>query len=681
MFNFFRKDNSKVIDKKQGAPKKGVSVPKTPPVSKPIKPSANKKQLGSSAKTKVSILENLGSLPAYHSVISTEGGDLAVAQADQDHYVVVKLYADKNEIFLIRSTEKLEKVKSGVDHTYLTIRERIKNKNLKVVREYAAAKQIIKLIYEKNNNGLKREIANKSDFIDDVDALLRDGLLDGASDIHIEVGRDSARVRFRVNGDLTLKHDWPVEYATDASLVLYQVMAEEKDITFNKNIAQDAVLDRLINGKRLRVRVGTIPAASDGFDVVLRLLPYDENEDPVVLSELGYMPDQLLDIEMGMSKPSGVIVLAGVTGSGKTTSLATMIRQVIREAEGTIKVITVENPPEQFIKGATQFPVVNRQKDADMTPYAMAMRAALRADPDVLMVGEVRDSDTASLLIAAVQTGHKVFTTIHAPSGIGIVGRMRSLGIPNDVLGSAGFFSALIYQTLVKTVCQKCSYSLTEYQDLYGTDVKFQKLLKRIVLVVQNVEDSNIRFINTKGCGCCKRGVTGRTVVAEVIIPDHTMSSFFVNGQDMEAWKHYKKHGGKSTLQIGIEKLVEGKVDPYDIEKAMGLLTSELIMEDGTFNYNEERISTMESESWKAEDDNQKDISTNDIADEEIVYAEDSFDIPLDEPDENLVKLSEFNSSLFAEKISQAEVVQLFANRGTSSVSEDDLSFDPSENS
>lgn len=675
IFDFFRK--KPIAKKTSTSPKKGAPIksqPKKELVNEKPTEQLARRQLGVKSKATMSIIENMNGLPSYHSVISADGADLGLSVADQVDFVILKLYADKNDAIFIRSINKTRDLKVGVDHTYLTIKERLKNKNLKIVQEYLAERQIIKLIYDKSGGGIRKDLENKSDFIDQIDSLLKDGTANNISDIHIEVRRDSAVVRFRKHGDLYPRHDWSVQYAKDASLVLYQVMAEEKDITFNPSIAQDAVLDRNLNGKRLRVRVGTIPATPDGFDVVLRLMPYDEKD--VLISELGYIDDQLLDIEMGMSRPIGVIVLAGVTGSGKTTSLVAMIRNIIKEAEGSIKVITVENPPEQFIRGATQYSVSGKSRDKDITPYAAAARAALRVDPDIFMVGEVRDMDTAKLLISAVQSGHKVFTTIHAPSGIGIVGRMRSLGIPNDVLGSADFFSALIYQTLIKTICPHCSIPLAEYRESHSNEVRFQKLLRRLALTVSDLEDQNIRFVNKKGCKHpqCDNGVTGRTVVAEVIIPDHQMNVFFAEGKDMEALRHFRKNGGRSCLMIGVEKMKVGLLDPYDVEKSLGLLNAEIIMEDGTLNYNEERISL---NSWPSADANMKNQAESvDLHEDEGVSPE--MDMFLEKPSTEFSDASKFTSEIFNNKLRTAEVISIKSRTATDGA---DLEFDPSDDS
>lgn len=643
----------------------------------------NRDRAGSSRnKQEIQTIENMNGVPGYFSVMSSPHGDLAFTAVEMQDYIILRKKDGKDGIAIIRSTDKMN---SGVDHSYMTIRERVKAKGLKIEDEYVSSREIIRLIYDKQSEG-RLEVKNKSAIINKIDLVLKDALNNTISDVHLEVRRDNAKVKFRKHGDLYLRHDWPVQYARDVAVVIYQVMAEEKDVMFNPSIPQDAVLDRMLDGKRLRVRIGTIPAAPDGYDIVMRLLPYDESEVQVKIADLGYLEEQQLDIEMGLSKPTGVIVIAGVTGSGKTTSLAAMIREIVEEADGTIKVITVENPPEQFMKNVTQSPVVTRNGSGGGTgdtPYANAMKAALRCDPDILMVGEVRDTATAKLLISAVQSGHKVLTTIHAPSGIGIVGRMRSLGVPNDVLGGGDFFSALVYQTLVKTICQECSFTLTEYQAEHSGDIKFEKLLKRLIMTVEDLEDANIRFVNHKGCDHpkCHNGITGRTVIAEVILPDHQMINYFANGQDMLAWKHFRASGGKSALMVGLEKMKTGILDPHDVEKALGLMNAEIVMNDGIFNYQEERLYT----------GSPQELPHKTVSVVEDPAIQDSFMI-MDEPNEVLATSSDlnpdvisehkiassvspqFHSELLSEHIKSAEVIQLKARHDPSV----DVDFDPS---
>lgn len=641
-----KKAPSKVQSKNAPVPQKSITKSSNRPV---VRQGASNR-----SRSDMTAIESMNGLPGYHSVLSLPHGDLPFTPIEMQDYIILRLYDGKDDIAIIRSVEKL---KSGVDHSYMTIKERIKARGLKINVEYIATKEIIRLVYDKQSEA-RLDVKNKSIIIDKVDVLLKDALNSGVSDVHIEVRRDEAKVRFRKDGDMYLRHDWPVQVARDVSVVIYQVMAEEKDVTFQPSIRQDAVLDRIIDGKRLRVRIGTMPASPDGYDMVMRLLPYDEDEVQVGVGDLGYLEEQELDIEMGLSKPSGVIIIAGVTGSGKTTSLAAMIRDIVDEANGTIKVITVENPPEQFMKGVTQSPVSTKNENS----YADAMKGALRADPDIIMVGEVRDKDTAELLISAVQSGHKVLATLHAPSGIGIVGRMRNLGVPNDVLGGGEFFSALIYQTLVKTLCPSCSIPLSVYQEQNHNDLKFERLLKRMVMTVDNLDAANIRFRNESGCKCCHRGITGRTVVAEVIVPDHQMIEYFSRGQDMLAWKHFRSNGGKSALAVGIEKMCLGIVDPRDIEKALGLMNAEIIMSDGILNYAEERIYSGAKS------------SSNDV---EIGKKEKSIDsfVVMDEPDSVLAESADFSSELLSEQLKKAEIIP-FSKKMTS---ESDDSFDPSE--
>jgi len=181
--------------------------------------------------------------------------------------------------------------------------------------------------------------------------------------------------------------------------------------------------------------------------MIMRILKMGQSGEKIDLNKLGYSKEHLGKVRRGSAKPVGVMMMAGTTGSGKSTSLNAMLSEKIAHHAGRIKVITVEDPPEYLLIGATQVPVVRSRsaakEGADINPFASTIRAAMRSDPDVLMIGEVRDHHSAELLIHAVQSGHPVFTTTHASSGIDIVSRQRSNGVPDDVLGSHNFISAL----------------------------------------------------------------------------------------------------------------------------------------------------------------------------------------------------------------------------------------------
>jgi type II secretory ATPase GspE/PulE/Tfp pilus assembly ATPase PilB-like protein len=352
------------------------------------------------------------------------------------------------------------------------------------------------------------------------------------SDIHIEVRRDEAKVRFRKNGDLFDFIPWSVRYARVMAGVIYQVIADEKDTTFDEFKPQDAIIDRDLGDKgRIRIRLATIPAYPSGFDMIMRILKMGVSGKRRSLESLGYNKVQLSNTRRAVAKPVGAVVMAGTTGSGKSTSLNSMLSEKIEHYGGRIKVITVEDPPEYLLLNATQVPVVRSRSqakagDATVNPFASVVRAAMRSDPDILMVGEVRDPDSAELLIHAVQSGHQVFTTTHASSGIDVVSRLRSNHVPDDVLGSQNFLSALMYQTLLPSLCPHCSIGVADFAKSVNNEKDFE-MLKRIFKYFKPKDASALRFKRDGGCPNCVDGVTGRSVAAEVILPDPHMLKCF----------------------------------------------------------------------------------------------------------------------------------------------------------
>jgi type II secretory ATPase GspE/PulE/Tfp pilus assembly ATPase PilB-like protein len=527
-------------------------------------------------------IRRLDQTPAYEKVLSRENGEVAIAPQVRKDYIVLLSKKESNKVIIITSIEKSES-SSGIDHIFLDIKQKCSLKGYKDVEKMYAPRQIIALIYESlaSNGGNDQEIKDSESLQADFDRLLADALVNNVSDIHIEVRRNNAVVRYRINGSLRVINDWPVSYARNFAVVVYQVIAEEKEVTFIESNQQSAIIDRelVIDNKkqRVRVRLNTLPAYPDGFDMVMRLLRMGVSTKKATLNSLGYNDAQLKDINTAVSKPVGAIVIAGTTGSGKSTSLSTMISRKIEhhsdESGCRIKVITVEDPPENEIKNSTQVPVVRTRTGKNgKNPFAEAMKAALRSDPDIIMVGEVRDEDSTELLVHTVQSGHQAYTTIHTSSAIGIVSRLRGMGIKNDVLGSTDFFSGLIYQGLLPVTCKECGMTLDEFKEKNKDNQDSQELCQRINSVTSSYDREKIRFIRYEGCEHCVGGITGRTVVAEVIIPDKKMKMLFSEGKDTLALEYFLENGGKTILSHGIDKMKDGVCDPRDVEYKLGRL-------------------------------------------------------------------------------------------------------------
>jgi len=493
-------------------------------------------------------------------------------------------------------------------------------------------------------NELKKDIIsrNKGDTEEEatgnrkrVIELFEDVLRSGASDLHIEVGEQTV-IRARINGDIRefkeyrdgsiLNRDTGYEFGR----TIYNTFSLVSGMSFNPKITQDALgLIKNVNGQDLRIRIATAPTEPEGFDMVMRLLVVQDSSKPLTLEQLGYQEKQRNMIAEAVAQGVGVTIIAGTTGSGKSTTLQNVLMSEINNRNGKLKVITVEDPPEYFIPGASQIPVV-RDKDGDAKKaFKNAIKASLRMDPDVIMIGEVRDEQSAELLIEAVQTGHKVMSTIHAGSALSILGRLENLGIDKDTLADNEFLSGLIYQKLFPVLCPHCSLSLKdghiptknpiekvlienhfadealikktknnfskvnivralqdtgelslsdaeralEIFDEVNDEEENEKMLKRISAMAGNLSDHNIRF---KGDGCehCKNGIKGRTVVSEVVRPDMELRELISQGKGTAVFKYWRKNlGGKTAIEDSYDKMLDGKLSPIDIEDTFGFIT------------------------------------------------------------------------------------------------------------
>ncbi|WP_425263663.1 GspE/PulE family protein [Vibrio owensii] len=572
----------------------GKKKPKTQEAKKPkAKTLENEKTAQVRAKKTIRMIEKV---PEFVSVLSrpvseksdTDPNDRSVIyipdNLKKDYIILLKKQVDptrKPELMIICSTEKSINLNS--DKNFFHLRTLCTQKGFQKIHKLYAAQTIIALLYDKYAKSEKsRSTLDKDGYQKRFDAMLVESIELGVSDIHIETRRDAAVVRYRVNGSLQHADDWEVKYAREMATVIYQVIAAEKDTTFIESQQQSAIIDQVLsNGMRVRVRLNTMPAYPDGFDVVMRLLVMGKSSGDLTLTMLGYSEEQQSTIRASISKPVGCTIISGTTGSGKSTSLSTMITSRINEninpetKSCSIKVITVEDPPEYEIKHATQTPVVRSKAKEGENPFSEAIKAAMRSDPDILMVGEVRDGDSAELLVGAVQSGHQAFTTVHAPSAIGIVSRLRSLGISNDVLGSNEFIAGLIYQALVPVLCTECHRTVEQFEaEIDKHDIANIELMQRLRQVCSEEELKQIRFKGTDKCPHCSGGIKSRTVVAETIMPDEYMFECFSKSEEPRAWKHYKENGGKFALDHGVEKMKMGICDPRDVEHKLGRINN-----------------------------------------------------------------------------------------------------------
>jgi general secretion pathway protein E len=335
-----------------------------------------------------------------------------------------------------------------------------------------------------------RDLANQPPVVRYVNLLVRDAHEAGASDIHLEAVRGGLSARFRVDGVLVPALEPPGEL--HHAIVSRIKLLAELDIAERRR-PQDGRIRVRLESRELDLRVSTVPTMF-GESVVLRLL--DRGGRPVELTELGMPAELLRDVERLAGRPHGMLLVTGPTGSGKTTTPDACLARRARSHE---KIVTVEDPVEYQLAGITQVPV---HRQAGVT-FGAALRSILRQDPDVMMVGEMRDAETAEIAVQAAMTGHLVFSTLHTNDAISAVARLLDLGIPDYLVAST--LEGALAQRLVRRICDECRAAYTPKADLVA------QLAARPV--------GRVTLQHGLGCSACRgTGFRGRVGLFELVI-------------------------------------------------------------------------------------------------------------------------------------------------------------------
>ena len=364
-----------------------------------------------------------------------------------------------------------------------------------------------------------------------VNLLISEAVKAGASDIHIEPDEIFLGTRYRVDGVLHEVTSPPKDL--QSAIISRIKILSGMDIA-EKRIPQDGRFQLKIENRQIDCRVSTIPTVY-GENVVIRLL--DLNSILLGLSELGFSRDMLNEYEKLIRKPYGIILVTGPTGSGKTTTLYSSL-STINSPEKNI--VTIEDPIEYRLKLVRQMQINTK---AGLT-FANGLRSILRQDPDIIMVGEIRDLDTAEVAIQAALTGHLVLTTLHTNDAPGAIARLVDMGVEPFLVSSA--VSAVIAQRLVRVICKDC-----------GEDyVPSAKLLEEVGLS----SSKQVKFYRGKGCDkCLHTGYKGRVGIFELMPPDDAIKALTVaKSSSTEIRKAAIKNGMKTMQEDGIEKVKAG---------------------------------------------------------------------------------------------------------------------------
>lgn len=371
-----------------------------------------------------------------------------------------------------------------------------------------------------------------------INALLSEAIRVGASDIHIESFEKKLSVRLRVDGQLR-EIVQPRRELAPLLVSRIKVMAR-LDIA-EKRIPQDGRISLRLAGREVDVRVSTLPS-SYGERVVMRLL--DKQAGRLNMTHLGLMKDDYARLTQLVHKPHGIILVTGPTGSGKTTTLYAALSDL---NNGSKNILTAEDPIEYQLEGIGQTQVNTK---VDMT-FARALKAMLRQDPDVVMVGEIRDLETAEIAVQASLTGHLVLSTLHTNTAIGAVTRLKDMGIEPFLLSSS--LIGVIAQRLVRTLCSKCA-------TWHEADTFEQALFSNI-----SVEEKQ-QLPKAHGCEYCSHtGFMGRTAIYEIVPVDEKMRRLIHgNVAEFELENYVRQYSG-SIREDGLRKVLAGKTTVEEV--------------------------------------------------------------------------------------------------------------------
>ena len=393
-----------------------------------------------------------------------------------------------------------------------------------------------------------------------LEIILAGGIAIKASDIHIEPEQERGRLRMRLDGvlqDITF-------FGMDIYKLLNSRIKLLSGMKLTSNIAQDGRFSIMEDKEEINIRTSLIPGAY-GESIVMRIL--DPKSIQIKLEEIGIEPYLFSVIQEEIVKPNGLILVTGPTGSGKTTTLYAFLRKIYSPE---IKIITIEDPVEYHLTGITQTQT-NDKKDYT---FAEGLRSALRQDPDVVMVGEIRDKETAEIAVQAALTGHIVFSTLHTNNAAGVIPRLIDLGVNPKIMVSA--LSLSMAQRLVRKLCEFCKKEKTPSEEENKTMETVLESIKEEGKSLSNYNinpDAPIKLFTRVGCEKCNMtGYKGRIGIFEAIKTDEAIEKIMPeNPSEREIKKVAHNQGILSMRQDGMVKIINGITSFEEVQSVVDL--------------------------------------------------------------------------------------------------------------
>ncbi|WP_324729568.1 GspE/PulE family protein [Pseudomonas chlororaphis] len=388
---------------------------------------------------------------------------------------------------------------------------------------------------------------------DQVVKILRDATNAEASDVHFFATPNGHQLRFRVHGQLETVQSFAGEDGRPLMSSIYETMSESTGTSYRPNEKQDGRLrsEFVTQCGLFGARIATRPTLNGPW-MAMRLL-YDSGK-AMSLDEMGYLPVQIDALTRLIHRVDGIVLLTGTTGSGKSRSIQTLLSMLLEVMDYSINLVTVEDPVEYRINGATQTPRGPKESWED------AISNMMRLDPDVGLIGEMRDIGSAVAAFQAALTGHMMWSTLHVNSAAASLQRLHDLGVEDSLVYDPGLVKGLVNQSLTRVLCDKCKVPYLRSNRIFAPDLK-SRILQRC--------EPELVFVQGEGCEHCSyRGIINRTAIAEIIPPNLDFMRMFRERGRAEAQAFWvNEQGGITKNAHLIQRVNEGIVDPSHGER------------------------------------------------------------------------------------------------------------------
>ena len=421
---------------------------------------------------------------------------------------------------------------------------------------------------------LKEFDFEKMPIVEIANEIIIDAVNKGASDIHFDPTKDELKIRFRIDGVLSDYSIVPSKYKRNMISRIKMIAGMN---IMETRLPQDGAIKSKIGDNLLDLRVSSLPT-NNSEKIVIRILDYSMSL--AGLDNLGFSKDAMEKINRLIKIPNGIILVTGATGTGKSTTLYSILQKLNTES---VNIITVEDPVEMDIAGVNQ---VQTQSEIGLD-FATVLRSILRQDPNIIMIGEIRDDETARIAVRASITGHLVLSSLHTNNSLNTIERLTDMDVERYLLGSS--LEGIISQRLARKVCENCRIkrATTDYE-------------KAVFKTVLGKEVNEMYVANKEGCPKCTHGYKGRLAILEVLIINDKIKDAITNGAPKHELKELVYTGDVVTLlQDGLNKVIEGETTFEEILKIIDLENDISSYDDDNLKSNLQMAQTISSQENK----------------------------------------------------------------------------------